>query len=507
MPSLIGNKPNQVPTNGDLGTLAFQDANAVNITGGVVDVSAGTAALPTLGTTDDENTGVFFPAADTVAVSTNGTERMRLDSSGNLGLGVTPSVWDAAGMKAINMPYGYIVSQLANQITFGNNAYFEGGAYKYQSSNPSSQLRIDNTGGFIFRTAPSGTAGNAITFTQAMTLDASGNLGIGTSSPGAILDVGKANNTGDVDFRFFNRGAGSANSSVTFGMHPTNLATRGGKITCFADNPGSGQFSMRFFTSNATIPPEERMRIDLNGNVVVGGTTAIKRLTVAGTGGGNVLALQRTNTNSSGSCGGIGFARETGYFNAAIELVATSSTSGDLVFRTEANSTDTELFNVTERMRITSDGYLRMASGSLGIQFNGDTAAANALDDYEEGTWTPALSGYTGTTYGVDGQQGWYTKIGNVVVMHFYIEITSVGTFVTNSRITGAPFGAGPAVTSAVGNQPTVLTALNETRADHYMAQYLGGFDIFVYNNAGTARNGNIWKAGYIAGTLVTISY
>ena len=36
MPSLIGNKPNQVPTNGDLGTLAFQDANAVNITGGAV---------------------------------------------------------------------------------------------------------------------------------------------------------------------------------------------------------------------------------------------------------------------------------------------------------------------------------------------------------------------------------------------------------------------------------------------------------------------------------------
>jgi hypothetical protein len=87
------------------------------------------------------------------------------------------------------------------------------------------------------------------------------------------------------------------------------------------------------------------------------------------------------------------------------------------------------------------------------------------------------------------------------------MEITSVGTFVTNSRITGAPFGAGPAVTSAVGNQPTVLTALNETRADHYMAQYLGGVDIFVYNNAGTARNGNNWKAGFIAGTLVTISY
>jgi hypothetical protein len=97
MPSLIGNKPNQVPSNGDLGTLAFQDANAVNITGGVVDVSAGTAALPTLGTTGDENTGVFFPAADTVAVSTNGVERARVDSSGNLLVGATSATYSSAG--------------------------------------------------------------------------------------------------------------------------------------------------------------------------------------------------------------------------------------------------------------------------------------------------------------------------------------------------------------------------------------------------------------------------
>jgi hypothetical protein len=89
MPSLIGNKPSQVPSNGDLGTLAFQDSNAVNITGGVVDVSAGTAALPTLGTTGDPNTGVFFPAADTVAVATNGAERVRIFASGGVSIGNT----------------------------------------------------------------------------------------------------------------------------------------------------------------------------------------------------------------------------------------------------------------------------------------------------------------------------------------------------------------------------------------------------------------------------------
>ncbi len=51
---------------------------------GVSTFAAGTALLPALTTTGDTNTGVWFPAADTIAASTGGTERMRIDSSGNL---------------------------------------------------------------------------------------------------------------------------------------------------------------------------------------------------------------------------------------------------------------------------------------------------------------------------------------------------------------------------------------------------------------------------------------
>ena len=61
---------------------------------------------------------------------------------------------------------------------------------------------------------------------------------------------------------------------------------------------------------------------------------------------------------------------------------------GRLTFSTTADGASVP----TERMRITSDAYVRLASGTGGIQFNGDTAAANALDDYEEGTWTPNLT-------------------------------------------------------------------------------------------------------------------
>ena len=56
---------------------------------GVTTVQAGTAALPAITTTGDTNTGIFFPAADTIAFSEGGAEAMRIDSSGNAILGFT----------------------------------------------------------------------------------------------------------------------------------------------------------------------------------------------------------------------------------------------------------------------------------------------------------------------------------------------------------------------------------------------------------------------------------
>ena len=93
-------------------------------------------------------------------------------------------------------------------------------------------------------------------------------------------------------------------------------------------------------------------------------------------------------------------------------------------------------------MRITSDAYVRLASGTGGIQFNGDTAAANALDDYEEGTFTPTIVGTStaGTaTYGANGQVGRYTKIGNRVFFDLYLA-WSAHTGTGDLQINGLPF-------------------------------------------------------------------
>jgi hypothetical protein len=196
----VGTAPNEIPINQYLGSLAYQDA--ANIAGdvgvgGVLTVAgastfqAGTAALPSITPTGDANTGLFFPAADTIAASTAGSERLRINSAGNVGLGVTPSAW-AGSFNTMQLGIGGFIygrTVTPTQITVGANAFFDSN-FKYVGTGQAT-LYGQSDGAHSWSTAPSGTAGNAITFTQAMTLTAAGNLGIGTTSPSAsaILDA------------------------------------------------------------------------------------------------------------------------------------------------------------------------------------------------------------------------------------------------------------------------------------------------------------------------------
>jgi hypothetical protein len=147
-----------------------------------VEFLAGTAALPAITTTGDTNTGIFFPAADTIGFSEGGAEVARFDSSGNFGLGVTPSAW-ASNYKAIQLPNGASLAATTNvnRTYLYNNVYQPSGSPVYVNSDFAT-YQVQLNGQFQWHLAPSGTAGNTASFTQAMTLDASGNLLVGTTS-------------------------------------------------------------------------------------------------------------------------------------------------------------------------------------------------------------------------------------------------------------------------------------------------------------------------------------
>jgi hypothetical protein len=158
-------------------------------------IQGGSASAPSLTFSGDTNTGIFSPAADTIAIGTGGTEAIRVDSARNVGLGVTPSAWFTSNnMRALQLGGGSFASYLNNQVWLTNN-YFLNSSGQDTYVNNGTAMRLIMDGAYKFQIAGSGTAGNAITFTQAMTLDASGNLLVGTtSSPTSVADGNASTN-------------------------------------------------------------------------------------------------------------------------------------------------------------------------------------------------------------------------------------------------------------------------------------------------------------------------
>ena len=125
-----------------------------------------------------------------VFLGSGGAETARIDASGNLGLGVTPSAWGTTNsIRAVQLNAGALWNFSTSGLNLIQNGYYDGSNYKYVATAAASQY-AQSSGTHAWYTAPSGTAGNAISFTQAMTLDASGNLGLGTASPAFALGSG-----------------------------------------------------------------------------------------------------------------------------------------------------------------------------------------------------------------------------------------------------------------------------------------------------------------------------
>ena len=178
----------------------------------------------------------------------------------------------------------------------------------------------------------------------------------------------------------------------------------------------------------------------------------------------NTLTANSTTKVGSGitlSPDGDIFATGITTVGSRIDVISSENTLGILTSST--NGANLDLFDDDTQSRIrTVDGRLHLYSdfgGSVadssirffvdgsnekarilstgGITFNGDTATANALDDYEEGTWTPSI--YSGGSPSYSQQSGLYTKIGNLVT-HIFVMAYSGASASTNTRIQGLPF-------------------------------------------------------------------
>jgi hypothetical protein len=243
-------------------------------------VPLGTAAAPSIAIEGDEDTGVFSPGANQLAVATNGTERFRFGAAGQIGIG--------------GATYG-----TAGQVLTSGGA---SAAPTWTSSSSSSdKISQGNTEAEVVDTGSDGHFKVTTEGSERLRVDPSGRLGIGSSTALAYKLNIYESGTGMINALHLGSGGGIAGNgtSISFGLgtgfDPTaNILAKIGGIYTGGGYDGALTFSTCSNTSQGVNPPE-RMRITSAGNVGIGTASPVDALHVLSSGGNTRID---TSTNA-----------------------------------------------------------------------------------------------------------------------------------------------------------------------------------------------------------------
>jgi hypothetical protein len=297
-------------------TIASKDTNSGTFTNisvsGVASFADGTVSLPSITNIGDTNTGIFFPAADTIAFTEGGVESMRISSAGNLGINQTSPSYKLD----INKGSAGIIAN-----------FTDGVAQTLRILTDASSAAIDSASGTNL--------GFQVGSVEYMRIGSTGNVGIGTTSSNRKLTVANA----------------SATSTTLLSNILTRLESNGSGADCslqFSDTvTNSAGISMNQGNIVTTIAGGEVMRMTTAGNLGIG-RTPDQRLQIAAP-----TAVEFDMF--------VGSTRTLTLYADATQTIVAAPTAVPMTFRTSD----------TERMRITSAGEVTIGNtSSSDFQFN-----------------------------------------------------------------------------------------------------------------------------------------
>ena len=343
----------------------------------------GTASAPALAFADDQNTGVLSPGDNSLAFATSGTQRLVIDSSGKVGIGVASparelSIGDGSGSPNIQL----LASSSGNsRIEFGDSDDSDAGEIQYVHSsnymqfttNGSERLRIDSSGdlsvpraasGYMFQTGNSIRAGirsndqNELIFKRGtdatgMVLASTG-LGIGTTSPAALLHLESSSPIIQLE----DTDASGAYSQI-------NGNGTGGRLVLSADAGNTGTNS----TLEFHVDGGERARIDSSGRLGIGTTSPTSALTVAQTGHSSV-EIRSNRTGAADNIGAIQFrtvSTDVAYIQSLVDGTLKFRNTSALTERMRIDSSGRVLIGGTNTYKDDADNLVVQGTGNVGV--------------------------------------------------------------------------------------------------------------------------------------------
>jgi hypothetical protein len=334
-------------------------ASATSIANGL-----GAVGTPSYTFTGDTNTGMWSPSSDAIAFSTAGSERVRVDSSGNLLVGTTSVNLSRANIVGANG------SGFEGITAFNNNSGSGIAGIQFGSDSTYTKAAVgllrqdaNGAGSLVFYNSSSTAAANWSTADERMRITAQGNVGIGISSPSYRLDVGGTvvgNTAGNsISISRLNGGAGANNVALQTTLqrlsNGTDWTTTALRVQAQVD---ASPFGYIDFLNGSTAAmtfgraSSEFMRIDSSGNVGIGTSSPGAALDI---GGGGFFQISSSGTSRAK------------FFADASLTYLTSEGARPLTLST----------NSAERMRIDSSGNVGIGTSSVAggrTQINGQVS-------------------------------------------------------------------------------------------------------------------------------------